>query len=100
MIFGFSPHTGHTISSEILRAIIYFLQEMARKNLAGKRVIIRRDPAPELLLGNPDLMLTVVRSLLINDGWYNGVLIPRLITVCWLKCPDSATMECSHSMVE
>ncbi|WP_155122040.1 hypothetical protein [Martelella mediterranea] len=63
MIFGFSPHTGHTISSEILRAIIYFLQEMARKNLAGKRVTIRRDPAPELLLGNPDLMLTVVRSL-------------------------------------
>ena len=45
MILGFSPHTGHTIESEVLRAIIYYLQKMVKKNLEGKRVTIRRDPA-------------------------------------------------------
>ncbi|WP_174801972.1 hypothetical protein [Martelella limonii] len=63
MIFGFSPHTGSTIDSEVLRAIIYYLQKMVRKNLEGKRVTIRRDPAPELLLGQADPMRDLVRSL-------------------------------------
>ena len=63
MIGGWSPHTG-TAGNDSPRAVIYYL--MARdvsKTLGAWRTRVTRDPAPELLIGDPQACLHTLRAL-------------------------------------
>lgn len=60
MILGWSPHQAGTGHGEPAR---YFLSPRVEKRVGSSRELITRDPAPELLLGDPVLFQKSVQSL-------------------------------------
>ena len=63
MIVGWSPHTGATANASPRAAIKYQLSPEVSKKLGAWRGLVTRDPAPELLVGDPQASLVTLKAL-------------------------------------
>ena len=63
MMITWSRHTGSHANSSPEAVIRYLLSAHVKKNLEGRSVAIERNPAPELLMGTPELMGLTLRVL-------------------------------------
>lgn len=63
MMIGWSQHTGASVETAPENVIGYLMSPEVSKTVGTTRQNILRDPAPELLMGNPSITRTTLRAL-------------------------------------